>query len=227
MPDTYMIAGSTSGVGTYVARKLLERGEMVRALVRDEQKVRDLFGSPPNLHVVVGEVSDHDAAFEAADGAHFIVSTLGARFPDGEPEDVDYGGVRTIVDAATAHGSISHFVLVSSIGASHEEHDLNARFKDILKWKLAGENYLRSSGLPYAIVRPGGLNDELGGMKAIRVDQGDTLHGAISRETVAEICLFACMSKGLSRELTFEVVEAEDGEPPNDWLTILNGLKPD
>ena len=227
MPDTYMVAGSTSGVGAHVARKLLDRGEMVRALVRDEQKARELYGSHPNLHLVIGEVSDHDAAFEAADGAHYIISTLGARFPDGEPEDVDYGGVRTIVNAATEHGHISHFVLVSSIGATHEQHELNERFKDILKWKLAGENYLRSSGLPYAIVRPGGLTDEIGGARAIRVGQGDTLHGSISRETIAEICLFACMSEGLSRELTFEVVETDDGDPPANWLSIFHGLKSD
>lgn len=39
---------------------------------------------------------------------------------------------------------------------------------------LAGEDVLRSSGVPFAIVRPTALTDEPGGMP-LEVDQGDTI----------------------------------------------------
>ncbi len=226
MPDTFMVVGSTSGVGLHITRKLLERGETVRAFVRNGRKARELFGTPENLSIFVGDIADHAAAFEAAEGAHYVVSAVGATFPDGEPQQVDYWGAHTLVNVAAAHGHIRHFVLVSSIGVTNENHELNTRFKDILKWKLRGENYLRGSGLPYAIVRPGELVDEPGGTKSLELGQGDALHGSISRETVAEVCIAACMTDSIARELTFEAVEG-DGLPPADWNAIFQGLTPD
>ena len=107
------------------------------------------------------------------------------------------------------------------------DHELNTRFKNILRWKMFGENYLRGSGLSFAIVRPGHLVDDPGGTKAVQLGQGDTLSGSISRETVAEVCIAACdLADDVSRELTFEVIEA-DGPPPADWRTIFGGLKAD
>ena len=227
MPDTFMVVGSTSGIGMHVTRKLLERGETVRAFVRNGRKMRQLFEPHPNLSLFVGDVADHAAAFEAAEGAHYVISTVGAKFPDGEPERVDYQGVHTLVNAAAEHGHIRQFVLVSSIGVTQGDHELNTRFKNILRWKMFGENYLRGSGLSFAIVRPGHLVDDPGGTKAVQLGQGDTLSGSISRETVAEVCIAACdLADDVSRELTFEVIEA-DGPPPADWRTIFGGLKAD
>ena len=125
---------------------------MVRAFVRNGRKMRQLFEPHPNLSLFVGDVADHAAAFEAAEGAHYVISTVGAKFPDGEPERVDYQGVHTLVNAAAEHGHIRQFVLVSSIGVTQGDHELNTRFKNILRWKMFGENYLRGSGLSYAIV---------------------------------------------------------------------------
>ena len=227
MPDTFMVVGATSGVGMHVTRKLLERGETVRAFVRNGRKMRELFEPHPNLSLFVGDVADHAAAFEAAEGAHYVISTVGAKFPDGEPERVDYQGVHTLVNAAAEHGHIRQFVLVSSIGVTQVDHELNTRFKNILRWKMFGENYLRGSGLSYAIVRPGHLVDDPGGTKAVQLGQGDALSGSISRETVAEVCIAACdLADDVSRELTFEVIEA-DGPAPADWRTIFGGLKAD
>ena len=227
MPDTFMVVGATSGVGMHVTRKLLERGETVRAFVRNGRKMRELFEPHPNLSLFVGDVADHAAAFEAAEGAHYVISTVGAKFPDGEPERVDYQGVHTLVNAAAEHGHIRQFVLVSSIGVTQGDHELNTRFKNILRWKMFGENYLRGSGLSFAIVRPGHLVDDPGGTKAVQLGQGDALSGSISRETVAEVCIAACdLADDVSRELTFEVIEA-DGPPPADWRTIFGGLKAD
>ncbi|MCY4575495.1 MAG: SDR family oxidoreductase [Chloroflexi bacterium] len=227
MPDTYMVAGAASGVGMHVTRKLLERGENVRAFVRNGRKLRDIFGTPDNLSIFVGDIADHAAAFEAAEGAHYVISTVGAKFPDGEPERVDYQGVHTLVNAAAEHGHIRQFVLVSSIGVTQGDHDLNARFKNVLRWKMFGENYLRGSGLSYAIVRPGGLSDDAGGTKSIEIGQGDNIHGAISRETVANVCIAICdAAEHVVREVTFEVIEG-DGPAPADLENIFDNLKRD
>ena len=48
----------------------------------------------------------------------------------------------------------------------------------------SAENELRSSGVPFAIVRPVALTEEPGGMP-LQLDQGDTIRGKVSREASA------------------------------------------
>ena len=51
---------------------------------------------------------------------------------------------------------------------------LNDALGGLLTWKLAGEDALRASGMPYAIVRPTALTDEPGSMP-LQLDQGDVI----------------------------------------------------
>ncbi|GLC61057.1 hypothetical protein PLESTB_001711400 [Pleodorina starrii] len=80
---------------------------------------------------------------------------------------------------------------------------LNDALGGILTWKLAGEDALRASGVPYAVVRPTALTEEPGGMP-IELDQGDTVKGKISRDDVADLCvaLLGCPS---AADTTFEI----------------------
>jgi uncharacterized protein YbjT (DUF2867 family) len=58
----------------------------------------------------------------------------------------------------------------------------------------AGENTLRSSGVPYTIVRPAGLSNAPGGQSELIIGQGDhPLKGRaqISRADVARVCVEA------------------------------------
>ncbi|CAL2268681.1 unnamed protein product [Prunus armeniaca] len=66
-----------------------------------------------------------------------------------------------------------------------------------------GEDLIWESGIPYTIVRPCALTEELAGADLI-FDQGDNIMGKISREEVAQICVAALESPYASGK-TFEV----------------------
>ncbi|CAG9465720.1 unnamed protein product [Pedinophyceae sp. YPF-701] len=80
---------------------------------------------------------------------------------------------------------------------------MNAMLGGLLTYKLRGEDALRTSGVPYAIVRPTALTEEPGGMPLV-FEQGDTIKGKISRQDVAELCCALLDTNGAAG-LTFEV----------------------
>jgi uncharacterized protein YbjT (DUF2867 family) len=101
-------------------------------------------------------------------------------------------------------------------------------FGNVLVWKLKGEDYLRASGVPYTVIRPGGLLNQPGGQGDIVLEQGDRkISGVLSipREDVAIICVEA-LKHAEARNRTFEVHRAE-GAPVGDWKAKFAGLKPD
>ncbi|MFN8561933.1 MAG: NAD(P)H-binding protein [Anaerolineae bacterium] len=88
-----------------------------------------------------------------------------------------------------------------------------------------GEDALRTSGLLYTIVRPGGLTDAPGGASALKVDQGDRISGMISRSDVAAVCV-AALDEIATYHTTFEIV-AEEGTPPEHLPNLFASLKTD
>jgi uncharacterized protein YbjT (DUF2867 family) len=139
---------------------------------------------------------------------------------------VDYEGVKNLADAAAAAG-VRHFVLLSSMGATHEDHQLNKFFGNVLIWKARGEQALRDSGVPYTVVRPGGLVNEPGGQVRVVAVQGDPLmDGArIPRADVAEVCVES-LARPAARNKTLEVF-TEAGDAVTDWDTFFAALAPD
>lgn len=55
----------------------------------------------------------------------------------------------------------------------------------------AGEEVLRKSGLPYTVVRPGGLTDDPAGQAQLAVAQGDKSSGRVARADVAAVAVAA------------------------------------
>ncbi|QLE55799.1 CIA30 family protein [Nostoc sp. TCL26-01] len=138
-----------------------------------------------------------------------------------------------------AYGTASKpkFVLVSSAGVTRpgrpginldEEPPavrLNEQLGGILTWKLKGEDSLRASGIPYTIIRPCALTEEVGG-KSYIFEQGDNIKGKISREDVAELCVQA-LQQSKATNVTFEVKEGVDVAQFIDWQQLFSELKPD
>lgn len=220
-----VVAGATGGTGRLVVRTLLESGFTVRAFVRDVERAKKLLGS--TIDYARGDVREVESIKPALKGATYIISAIGAG-PGGAagngPEFVDYRGVKNLSDAVSA-AKLDQFVLVSSMGVTHEDHYLNKAFDNVLKWKLKGEEVLRSSGIPYTIVRPGGLTDEDGGKHEILFKQGDKDGGLITRADVARVCV-AALEVPAARNKTFEVINGSN-PPAKDWQTLFAGLKPD
>jgi len=160
-PKTAVVVGGGQS-GAPLARILKEQGYDVRVMVRDPSRVK---GLPDSVQVVAGDVTDPASLVAGLKGADYVLSTIGANcvprkpFPEGgSPADVDYRGIEKLATASKAAG-VRQFVLMSSLGAGDADPKatLNAMCGMVLEWKGRGEASLRTSGVPYTIVRPGGL----------------------------------------------------------------------
>jgi uncharacterized protein YbjT (DUF2867 family) len=223
-PRIVLVAGATGGTGRALVTSLTAEGYTVRALVRDEKKARAVLGD--SISYAVGDVRNVDTLVAAMQGATYVISAIGSTRsdPSNNPESVDYGGVSNMATAAAQTG-IRQFVLVSSSGVTQEDHFLNKAFDNVLNWKFKGENALRDSGVPYTIVRPGGLVNTPGGEQALVFAQGDKSTGRISREDVALICI-AALKQPAAINKTFETFSSEK-PGANDWATLFAALEPD
>ena len=118
---------------------------------------------------------------------------------------------------------------------------MNAMLGNLLDYKLAAEDALRGSGVPFAILRPVALTEEPPGMP-LEVDQGDVVKGKVSRDDVAQLCV-AMLTGAAGRsciDTTFEVKSSVPFSQPwteadadaagrgaqRDWPALLAGLKP-
>ncbi|MFK8182652.1 MAG: SDR family oxidoreductase [Phormidesmis sp.] len=204
-----LVAGATGQTGKRVVRQLLEQGMEVKALVRDLAKAEsELPQNQDKLDIVQGDVLQPNTLNAAITGCQRVVSATGAEpsFDPTGPYKVDYEGTKNLVDAAKqAH--VEQLVMVSSLCVSRLFHPLNL-FWGVLYWKQQAENYLKNSGVPYTIVRPGGLKNE-DNDQAIIMSAADTLfEGSIPREKVAQVCAEALVQAAAKNK----VVEIVTGE---------------
>lgn len=226
-PALVLVTGATGGTGREVVEQALAAGYAVRALVRDEAKARELFGD--RVSYITLDVRDSAAIPAAVAGVDYVVSTLGSgsrNDPTNTPELIDYGAVKALAESAQAAG-VKQFVLLSSMGVTDPDHMLNKILNNVLLWKKRGEDALRATGMPYTIVRPGGLRDggkgESGGLVVL---QGDPQRlGQVTRGDVAAI-LVQALGNDAALSRTFEVISDPNGSPP-EWSTFFDGLAPD
>ena len=219
-----LVAGATGGTGSLVVAELKKQGYPVRAFVRDTAKAAERLGA--DVEAVAGDLKDTASIAAALDGVGAVINAAGASV-DGGPgntaEKVDFEGARNLAEAALAAG-VSQYVLVSSRGVTDDDHYLNRMFDNILIWKRQGEEAVAASGVPYTIVRPGGLSDEPGGSQTIVFEQGDSRSEGIwiTRADVARVCV-AALANGAALNKVFEI-HAEDGEPQADFAAEFASL---
>ena len=201
-----LVAGATGQTGKRIVKQLLEEGIAVKALVRDRQKAETEL--PNGVEIVVGDVLKPASLDAALEGAEVLLSATGAApsFDPTGPYKVDYEGNKNLVDAAKRAG-VKQFVMVSSMCVSKLFHPLNL-FWGILYWKQQAEDYLKVSGVPYTIVRPGGLRNE-DSDQAIIMSAADTLfEGNIPRQKVAQVCAEA-LTQPAAQNKVVEIVTRE------------------
>jgi uncharacterized protein YbjT (DUF2867 family) len=217
-----VVAGAGGRTGRLVVRELVAAGVRVRALVRDPAGAR----FPAGVEVLAADARDPGTLAAPLTGASALVISIGARRAEAGngPEQVDFGGVRNLATAAAAAG-VGQVVLVSSAGVTREDHPLNRLFDDVLRWKARGEDAVRAAGVPYTIIRPGGLTDADDGPGAIRLDQGDDGTGFIPRADVARLCV-AALREPAARNRSFEAYAA-GGPAPVDYPRLFGALVAD
>ncbi|MGC1219626.1 MAG: SDR family oxidoreductase [Phormidesmis sp.] len=202
-----LVAGATGQTGQRIVERLLAEGIEVKALVRDREKA--IAQLPAGIEIVVGDVLDSDSLTAAVADCQVLLSATGAT-PSLDitgPYKVDYEGNKNLIDAAKL-AQIDQFVMVSSLCVSKLLHPLNL-FWGILYWKQQAEDYLKRSGVPYTIVRPGGLKNE-DNDQAIVMSSADTLfEGSIPRQKVAQVCVDA-IAQPTAKNKVVEIITSEE-----------------
>jgi dihydroflavonol-4-reductase len=104
---TVLVTGATGLIGANICRRLRERGDDVRALVRpgsESGPLRDL-----GVTLVEGDITEAADVLAAAEGAEYVVhsaTVLGGATQDaGEHARVNTGGLGHVLDAAEAVGA--------------------------------------------------------------------------------------------------------------------------
>ncbi|XP_037464476.1 protein HIGH CHLOROPHYLL FLUORESCENCE PHENOTYPE 173, chloroplastic-like [Triticum dicoccoides] len=158
----------------------------------------------------------------------FLVHTFTIRFEpkrqrpgDGTQGATDPRNFELILEyiKALPTGQETDFILVSCTGSGIEPN----RREQVLKAKKAGEDALRRSGLGYTIVRPGPLQEEPGGQRALIFDQGNRISQAISCADVADICVKA-LHDSTARNKSFDVCYEYVSEQGNELYELVAHL---
>jgi len=227
---TVFVAGATGRTGMRVVRELLSvPGLSVKAGCRDNAKFRETFGdqiatSGDRLNPVVNfdvTKSSPSQLASALEGVDTVVCCIGApenSLNPSNPRLIDGEGVCRLVEAAKQCSKAPHFVLVSSLGTGKfgwPAAILNVFF-GVLDWKRRSEEALVASGLPFTIVRPGGMekpDDEYHKAHDVRISEADTQFGGqVSRLQVAWIVREAVMHRESAANKFLEATTVERKE---------------
>ncbi|XP_014516770.1 uncharacterized protein At2g37660, chloroplastic [Vigna radiata var. radiata] len=246
-----LVVGGSGGVGQLVVASLIQQNIKSRLVLRNPEKATELFGEQDKekLQVFKGDTRNQEdldpSIFEGV--THVICCTGTTAFPsrrwddDNTPERVDWVGVKNLVSALPS--SVKRVVLVSSIGVTkfNELPWSIMNLFGVLKYKKMGEDFLRSSGLPFTIIRPGRLTDgpytsydlntllkaTAGQRRAVLVGQGDKLVGEASRIVVAEACVQA-LDLEVTENQVYEINSVEGEGPANEtkkWQELFEAAQ--
>lgn len=154
------VTGANGKVGLRLVAALVARGDKVVGLVRSEtsaQQVRAL-----GAEAVVGGLHDADLVRKASQGAQRVFHLAGAiRGPGAETADkINREGMAHLLGALAGSSGIEAFIFTSSVAVYGDRsslwltEDLPTRPATLYgESKVAAENLLIASGLPYRIVR--------------------------------------------------------------------------
>jgi len=207
--EKILVVGASGRTGVYIIATLAANGRSYRPMTTNIERAKTKVSGDRDW--VQADVRDIQSLETAMEGITHIVSALGATQFSGpnSPEFVDWEGNRNLINVAKAAG-IRHFVMLSAAGVTQEDHSMN-RFGNVMDYKLKAENYLRDSGIPYTIVRPGGLKSSPSEGKGMTMEQGDSLpnHGGFSR-TDLSVLLVATIGNVSAYNKSFEPIYSDD-----------------
>lgn len=206
--STFVVVGGAGRTGRRITERLTKDGHRVIVASRDPE-------GDETVRLNLLESVD-PALFHGVDGV--VVSVEPPR-DSAEAEAAMHHGVAGIASAA-AREDIP-VVLVSQIYLTRpaEHPDMTVR----IEARARGEQALRTSGAQYTIVRPSWLHDLPA--DGVRIEQGDTGEGRISRDAVADAVVAALFDPSASGK-TFELYDDPESTVP-DWPTVFAALSVD
>jgi len=159
------VTGGTGFVGSHLVGALLARGDDVVCLVRDPAKADRLFSEGVRPRLVSGDLFDHAALETGIAGADLVFHVAGliAAVSRDEFFRSNAEGTRRVAQAAAKGApSLKRFVYVSSqavtgpskLGTALTESAPPNPLTAYGESKVAGEQAVRETRLPWTIVRP-------------------------------------------------------------------------
>ncbi len=210
-----LIFGGTRNTGLEVAKHLRARGEIVTVFVRPESDRSALV--PLGVRFVVGDAvvaDDVNAAF-ANTRYRAVITTLGCFKCDVPP---DFLGNRNVFDAAR-DASIPRVIMISSIGAGDSAEAMpwivKWALEDVLILKTRAEDYLQATGVPYTIIRPGGLKDGEPTGNAVLTEDPMAM-GIVTRRDLAQLIVGALDDPAAGKKI-YSALDSEFSWPWDMW----------
>ncbi len=220
-----VVVGANGRTGKPLIKMLKERGHHVRASVRKAKTAAGLGAD----EVVVADITKPETLTAAVKGMDYVMCVTGSGGAD--PATTDNAGVAALADAAKAAGA-KQFLLMSSIGAEVTSvDDPSVRIGKVMVAKNKGEAHVRATGLPYTIVRPGGLADCEPGKTGVSlglvtaVQNREINPPAICRADVAAV-MAESLGNTAAMNKTFSAI-ASPKDAPNAWKAKLKDLPRD
>ena len=113
----YFLTGATGFIGKELAKKLLDRGDTIHALVRSPEKGKEI--EHKNLHLFPGDVTNPESIEIAIQGCDFVFHLAGYAKPWSKdkslPEKINIDGTRNVLEAAMRY-KIKRVVFTSTAG---------------------------------------------------------------------------------------------------------------
>lgn len=206
------VAGASRGVGFEVVKGLLQSGYRVMALLRTDDARSQL--AAIGSQVSIGDALDFPTLQSAVhcfgDAPFSLVTTIGGKGMERDAPRSDYLGNRHLVDAVKTL-PCERFVLVSSIGVRESAVALPEPVLETLRpallAKAKAEEHLMASGIPYTIVRPGGLLSEPATGNGLLTTDAHVA-GTIARADVADLVI-RCLSSAAAENQVLSAVDRD------------------
>lgn len=211
--ENILVAGANGTTGKKIVN-LLNESQYFNpiAMVRKEEQIA--YFKAKNIETVLADLEqDVSVAFnKTIDKVVFAAGSGGKKVVK-----VDQEGAKRLIDASNKN-NVKKFVMLSSMGADQPQQA--EQLQDYLKAKHNADEYLKSSGLNYSIVRPGSLtNGDL--TNKIQLETKLNKSGEISRNDVAQT-LVRSLNDDVANNATFEILKGETliGDALNKVSTV-------
>ncbi|WP_346795460.1 SDR family oxidoreductase [Halomonas sp. Bachu 37] len=189
---TALVIGANGQIGKQFCELAQQAGTPIKAMIRKDEQA-PWFRERGIEPVVADLEGEFEYAFEGCDQVVFTAGSGPHTGPDKTLLIDLYGAIRA-ADIAKQKG-LARYIMVSAMRA---EKPLEApeKMRPYMAAKFAADAHLRSSDIPYVILKPGRLTDEAASRRfASTVDEaGDN---QISRANVAHALLHVVQNPGV------------------------------
>lgn len=189
---TTLVIGANGQIGKQFCELAQQAGTPIKAMLRSEEQVP--WFKERGIDTVLADLEgDFAHAFKGCDQVVFTAGSGPHTGPDKTLLIDLYGAIRA-ADIASEQG-LSRYVMISAMRAE-DPMQAPEKLRPYMAAKFAADAHLRTSGVPYAILKPGRLTDEPASQQfADSLDEaGDN---QISRANVAHALLHTVQNAGI------------------------------